>query len=177
MVERANDKKAQSLTRTAVEMIRESLAAGGSITVQINSSSMTPWVVPGDEVEFKAPDFRLLPGAVVLAIRRRGPLTHRIVAVESGRYLLKGDAVPRFDGWFSRDRIIACGVAVKRADRVLRTVSFPYRIRSLIAALFSCCQGFIWPGFPLEGVGGLAGRAVFYIYKISLALLFFRFKL
>jgi signal peptidase I len=170
-------KRVRLLNDLAVEIVRESLSAGGSITVQIDSSSMVPWVVPGEKVVFSAPDTRLLPGAVVIAIGRFGPLTHRVVAVKYGRYLLKGDAIPRFDGWFSRDRIIANAAAVKRESGESKTDTFINRTRVLAVALLSRFQGRVWPGSPFEGAVGLPGRALFYIYRLLLALLFTRFKL
>ena len=176
-VGKADFKRVRLLNDLAIEIVRESLTAGGSITVQIDSSSMMPWVVPGEKVVFSAPDTCLLPGAVVIALGPYGPLTHRIVAVKFGRYLLKGDAVPRFDGWFSRDRIIACAVAVNRESGESKTCTFINRTQALATALLSRLQGRFWPGNPFEGTKSLPGRALFYIYRLLLALLFTRFKL
>jgi hypothetical protein len=172
-----DNKRVKLLSGVAIRMVRDSLTAGRSITVQIDSTSMVPWVVPGEKVVFRSPDIRLLPGTVVIALGPRGPLTHRVVAVESGRYLLKGDGFPRFDGWFSANRILAYATAVKRRKGELKTDTFINRTRAFMAALLSRFQGYIWPGSPLEGVKSLPGRALFFVYKLSLVLLFPRFKL
>jgi hypothetical protein len=176
-LDRADFKRVRLINDLAIEIVRESLSAGASITIQIDSSSMVPWVIPGEKVVFSAPDTRLIPGAVVIAVGRFGYLTHRVVAVKCGRYLLKGDGIPRFDGWFSRDRIVANATAVKRDNGVSKTDTFINRTRALAVALLSRFQGYIWPGNPFEGLKSLPGRLLFYVYRLSLALLFARFKL
>lgn len=176
-VDKTDFKRVRFLNDLAIEIVRESLSAGASITVQIDSSSMAPWAVPGEKVVFSAPDTRLLPGAVVIAVGRFGYLTHRVVAVKTGRYLLKGDAIPRFDGWFYEDRIIAYATAVKKETGESKTRTFINRTRALATAFLSRFQGGIWPGYPFEGLEGLPGRVLFYIYRLALALLFTRFKL
>ncbi len=157
-----------------MEMVIESLDAGRRITIPIDSCSMAPWVVPGDRVDFAAPGHRLPSGAVVIALGIRASLTHRVVGRTAGRYLLKGDALPDFDGWFPADRIIGVAVAANRRGRTQDMLSGVNRARAIVASSLSRIQPIFWNGEPTSGFRGLAGRAFFFAYRAALAVLFFR---
>lgn len=108
---------AGTLDAVATDLARAQLARGLSVQVVARGGSMWPFLLPGDVLTL-APPGRLTPGLVVWV---DGPGTafgviHRVVACLPGRVLTKGDALPRSDGWVSRERVRARVAAVRRGE-------------------------------------------------------------
>jgi hypothetical protein len=170
-----DENRTRSIEDIAAAIVVESLASGGTLTVTINSRSMSPRILPGDELELRAPGRRLLPGIVVIALGPRRLLTHRVVGTRPGAILLKGDAVPNFDGWLSSDRVIAEAFAITRRGRRRDLKTTINRFRGFAAAVLSRLQASLWPGRPDTGFTRLAGGAFFLVYRLVLRSLFLRF--
>jgi len=171
-----DENRTSSIEDIAASMVVESLAAGGTLTVTINSRSMSPCILPGDDLELRAPARRPRPGDVVIARGPRRLVTHRVVGARAGAVLLKGDAVPDFDGWVPSDRIIAEAFAITRRGRRRGVNTAVNGFRGFAAAVLSRFQASIWPGRPAAGLGQLAGGVFFIAYRLALRLLYLRFQ-
>lgn len=152
----------------ALDMIQESLARGYRIPIEIDSNSMAPWAVPGDRVYVKRPVGRLLPGAVVLALGPSGPLTHRVVGRSGGRYLLKGDNVSFFDGWFTRERLIGAAAGVEKDGRYHDLGGTGERVRAFFVSVLSRFGPASWPFCGRPHPKDLTARFFYKVYRLTL---------
>lgn len=101
------------LDGVAAALALELLARGESITLRARGASMWPFVLDGDVLTL-APTARPRLGEVVLLRQGDFGVVHRVVAALGGRFAVKGDALPRLDGWFSAARLPARVVSVRR---------------------------------------------------------------
>ena len=117
---------ADEVAGASAALALELLARGESVRVRARGASMRPWVRDGDVVLLRAGAPRV--GDIVLLRLGDFGLIHRVVARRrDGRLCVAGDALPRSDGWFHADDILAVAVAVERGGRSLRP-------RSVLAA-------------------------------------------
>ncbi|MGC4117643.1 MAG: S24/S26 family peptidase [Myxococcales bacterium] len=72
---------------------------------QVQSSSMFPSLVAGDEACFSRSAFAPQPGEIWVAWNGARHVIHRVLFVHRGRILLKGDWNLRPDGWFPRSAL------------------------------------------------------------------------
>ena len=108
-----------------LELVVEVLRRGNAQTIVAHGGSMTAAIRNGATITL-APVHALAPHGRVRVVRppelgdvvavatpRVGLVVHRVVGVDSGgRMLVKGDACPSPDGWFSIDDIAAVVVDV-----------------------------------------------------------------
>jgi hypothetical protein len=111
---RALDRSAAWTAPAARALVERALAAG-PLELRAQGTSMGPWLRPGDRVrlEDRAPRH----GDVALAVVRGRLVLHRLRRRRAGRWLLRGDARPRPDGWVGTHEIVAIAVARARSER------------------------------------------------------------
>ena len=110
------------LDAAATAMALELLSRGEDVTLRARGASMWPFLLDGDVVTL-TPCGRRPPrmGEVVLLRQGDFGLIHRVVAVVPApgwpcqpRFAVKGDALPRLDGWFAPERLPARVARVRR---------------------------------------------------------------
>lgn len=100
----------------AAQLALELLAKGQSVRFVARGHSMRPFVRDGDQVEV-SPGVRPRVGDLVLLRQGDFGVVHRVVARFGRRLLIKGDNLPRADGWFTGDDLLGVVVAVRHGDR------------------------------------------------------------
>ena len=99
----------------AVEMAREQLLRGVPVRFIARGASMHPFVRDGDQIEVHPPQGRLRAGDLVLLRVGDFGVVHRIFFKAPGDlFAVKGDAMPRLDGWFQRKDLMGRVSAVRR---------------------------------------------------------------
>ncbi len=94
--------------------------AGREVWVTIQGRSMTPGIPPGSRLLLRCGPVEPRPGDI-LAYRREGVLlVHRVVRVEDGFLVLKGDANPDLDDPVPPEDVLGTVVAVRRPPAVKR---------------------------------------------------------
>lgn len=109
-------------TRGLMERYRTLLAAGETLSLPVQGSSMAPFLVHRrDAVWLSAPKDPLRVGEVALYQRRDGSyLLHRICRVEGDRFTMVGDAHTVTEPGVSREQIFAVVTGVRRKGKELR---------------------------------------------------------
>ena len=108
---------ADEVAGVAAELALELLARGEAVRVRARGASMRPWVRDGDVVVLQAAASPRV-GDIVLLRRGDFGLLHRVVARRAdGRCCVAGDALPRADGWFLPEDLVAVAVAIERDGR------------------------------------------------------------
>ncbi|MCB9547508.1 MAG: S24/S26 family peptidase [Myxococcales bacterium] len=103
----------------AARLALEALAAGLPVRLRARGASMRPAVRDGD-VLLLAPDAAHAGvGDLVLVPREDFGVVHRVIARVGERVWVKGDALPRPDGWFDRRALPARVVGIERGDRLV----------------------------------------------------------
>ena len=101
-------------------LMRSALGKGKPFRFEARGTSMRPAVRDGDRVTvapLSAGGPR--PGDIVAFADpvTDGVRVHRVVAVEAGRFVLKGDNAPEPDGAFARDELLGVVVRLERGGR------------------------------------------------------------
>ena len=96
----------------AAALALEQLRLGQSVTLKARGASMWPFLLDGDVLTLAPERPRL--GDIVLLRQGEFGLIHRVVARVPGRLCVKGDALPRIDGWFPSTQVAARVVSVRR---------------------------------------------------------------
>jgi phage repressor protein C with HTH and peptisase S24 domain len=102
--------------------MRAVLDKGKPVRFEARGTSMHPFIQDGDVVTvvpLAGPDPR--PGDVTAFVHAAtgGVRVHRVVKVDAGRYLLKGDNALDGDGAVSRDMILGLVVRLERGGRAI----------------------------------------------------------
>jgi hypothetical protein len=105
-------------------LVQRALAAG-PLELRAQGTSMGPWLRAGDRVRLEARAPR--HGDVALAVLEGRLLLHRLRRRRRGRWLLRGDARARADGWVSPEDIVAIAVARGRGDGGWTRLDAPWR--------------------------------------------------
>ena len=94
----------------------EMLSEGYSVQIPMTGSSMSPFVRDSDLVTLTPLDRDPVRGEIV-AFRRPDSrmIVHRVVAIDSGKLLLRGDAARVADGWIDAHGVIGRVSAVERS--------------------------------------------------------------
>lgn len=93
----------------------KSLPEGAKARLRVVSSSMAPWLLPGDEVTLlRLPLSRLRCGDLVVVQRSADFVTHRLVLVKSGWVYTKGDRLPGIDAPASAEQVLGRVIAIRR---------------------------------------------------------------
>jgi hypothetical protein len=81
-----------------VDLVRETLAHGGSAWVHEAGASMAPLLRPGDSLRLAPLDPADARRGMLVAVAVRGRLVvHRLVRIDAGRLVTRGDALPSED--------------------------------------------------------------------------------
>jgi phage repressor protein C with HTH and peptisase S24 domain len=102
-------------------LMRAVLEKGKPFRFEARGTSMEPFIKDGDIVTVVPPDgSRPKPGDVAAFVlpAAGGVRVHRVVKVEAGRYILKGDNALDADGVLARDQILGIVVRLERGGRV-----------------------------------------------------------
>jgi hypothetical protein len=84
------------------------LEKGRPFRFKANGISMAPFIKNGDTLTIVPISGMPTIGSVVAVLTRDGRFfIHRIVGIENGSYLVKGDNIDDVDGWFPKEAI--CG--------------------------------------------------------------------
>lgn len=109
------------------------LARGERVRFVARGDSMKPFVRDGDQVEVD-PRPRPRVGDLVLLRAVDFGVVHRVIGKARGRLLIKGDNLPRADGWFGEDAVLGVVIAVRRGGR-------PVPTRRVVAVGWSAAMG------------------------------------
>ncbi len=94
-----------------VALLTRALEAGG-LELVARGVSMRPLLRSGDRVQL-APRTPRRGDVALVALEDRVVL-HRLVRRRAGRWLVRGDARPRADGWHEPERILAVATGFRR---------------------------------------------------------------
>ncbi|MEM7349310.1 MAG: S24/S26 family peptidase [Acidobacteriota bacterium] len=103
-------------------LLTELLAEGLSVEIPVTGASMSPYIRSRDVITL-APlaDEPVRRGDVVAFPRPGGRLVvHRVIDLDDGRILTRGDAAPRADGWIDRETVVGRVTAIERRGRSVR---------------------------------------------------------
>lgn len=115
--------------QTALEVTGDQLKDGERLQLQVNGTSMSPFLLPGDGVILlKSAPQALARGDLVVALREHDLVTHRLVAVENALWYLKGDNLPGIDPPLPAEAILGRVVAVHRKGRIIRLETPRWRL-------------------------------------------------
>lgn len=99
----------------ALADLLNALPEGAQARLRVVSSSMAPWLQPGDEVTLlRLPLSRLRCGDLVVVQRSADFVTHRLILVKSGWVYTKGDRLPGLDAPASPEQVLGRVVAIQR---------------------------------------------------------------
>lgn len=101
---------------SAEALALELLERGETIHFTARGQSMKPFVRDGDQVRVD-PNERPRVGDLVLLRQGDFGVVHRVVARLGARLLIKGDNLPRADGWFARTDLLGVVTAIQREGR------------------------------------------------------------
>ena len=101
----------------ASELALELLAKGEQVRLVARGGSMRPLIREGDRLVLDPRLDGAPVGSVVLKVVGGQWLVHRIIARLGALRYLKGDALPKADGWFRLDELSARLVHAQRGDR------------------------------------------------------------
>jgi hypothetical protein len=103
------------LEAATLELLREVLARGGHIHLRANSLSMMPTIAPGDRLTLGPPPTpQPQPGEIIAWAHGGRVRIHRVVSVEVGGVITRGDASSTVDGLVPHEEILGRLVQVKR---------------------------------------------------------------
>jgi len=129
--------------RESVRLLKTSIAAGHSVTLTVASSSMRPFLLPGDRIVCAGiPTFR--PGDCVAYETPQGIVTHRILRIAPQGVLVKGDANRRADEPVLFHRIIGAVISVERGGLVRWRRDAVAACYPHLAAALSSAHAFGW---------------------------------
>ena len=105
-------------TEVVTDLAAESLDRAGYLTLRVTGSSMLPAIRPGSYVEIRRTGLEgVRPGDVVLVRASYGFRLHRLVGLQSGWLVTRGDNHTENDPAEPADRLL--GVAVRVSKRPL----------------------------------------------------------
>jgi signal peptidase I len=123
------------LDRPQLDLVAEVLASGGTVKLRVFGSSMLPSLWPGDVLTIEGPPGSAIPGDIVLVLRNRRPLIHRVKEKRAchGRleWITQGDAVPQNDAPLPASEMLGRVSLIERDRRVIvpsRQLSTPVRL-------------------------------------------------
>lgn len=112
----------EAADQAAADMGLELLARGEAIHLVVRGRSMHPFIRGGDTLTISPDVAELRLGEAVLVRRDGFGMVHRVVGRRpDGRLRIKGDALPRSDGWFEPAEIRGRVVIIWRAGRPVPT--------------------------------------------------------
>jgi hypothetical protein len=117
-------------SKNLVEIIRAIIAQGAPLRLKVKGFSMSPFIRDGDILTISP---LLNRGAgfgrpVAFIQPRTGMLhIHRVIGKSGGRYLIKGDNIPKPDGLFLKESILGYVSRIERNGRVLSSGLAPAR--------------------------------------------------
>ena len=101
----------------AIADLLNALPEGAQARLRVVSSSMAPWLLPGDEVTLlRQPLSRLRCGDLVVVQRSADFVTHRLILVKSGKVYTKGDRLPYLDAPVPAEQVLGRVVAIQRGE-------------------------------------------------------------
>jgi len=106
---------AQGVNRVKSELVAETARKFGEVRLQLAGTSMFPCLMPGDIVTVRrcgVEDFR--PGEIAKYIRDGRLFAHRVVGVEDGRLITRGDTLRKDDAPVHAEEIVGKVVSVLR---------------------------------------------------------------
>jgi hypothetical protein len=127
--------------QTALEATGDQLKDGERMRLQVNGTSMAPFLLPGDAVIIlKAVPEQLARGDLVVALRKNDLVTHRLVAVEKGFWYLKGDHLPGIDPPLPAEAIFGRVIAVQRKDSIISLETPRWRLVNRMLGWLGRCE-------------------------------------
>ena len=131
----------------ALELVAQQLVCGNCVRLTLTTTSMAPFLLPGDRLLLATVAVEsLVVGDLVAIAARPCPLVHRMVAAPGRRggqrVVTKGDAGTTFDRQFPPEAILGRVVSVQRNDKVLPLAAHnAYCGARILAWLSWCCAG------------------------------------
>jgi signal peptidase I len=127
----------------ASHMLAQQLASGRRVRLTIMTTSMAPFLQPGDHVMLAAVTTQSLRvGDIVALAALPHPIVHRLLAVRDrrGKLLLvtKGDSNPRYDRRLPPQAVLGQAVAVHRTGSSLALTNAKVRLAARLLAAISC---------------------------------------
>ena len=117
----------------ATQLIRDAIAGGGEVWARGSGRSMFPTIRHDDLVLLSPLRRSIRPGDIVLVPLGRGLMLHRVVHLDGGRVITRGDARAADDRPILESEVVARAIAVRHGDRVSALIPSP---RFGLAALF-----------------------------------------
>lgn len=120
-----------------LETVRQTVAEGGSISVEGTGDSMRPFILPGSDVIILSPvKGRLKRGDICLYVREgRKPVIHRVYAIHADSYDMRGDNQLWVEKNVPRESVIAVLTErIRNGSERLDCRSFRSRMRAYLSA-------------------------------------------
>lgn len=115
-------------------VIEEKLKNGAEVTINPGGKSMLPLIKPGRDsaVLIKTPE-KLKKYDVVLYRRKSGMFVlHRIVEIQNGKYVMRGDNEYIAEYGIEREKVLAYMVSLIRNEKQIFVNTLKYRLYAVI---------------------------------------------
>lgn len=127
----------------AYDLLAQRLASGGCVRLTVTTSSMAPFLQPGDRVVVaKVVVESLGVGDLVALAALPCLVVHRIVAAPGRQgtrpFMTKGDAGTTYDRRFAPEAVLGCAVTVQRSNRTLTLTTPIAHWGAQVLARLSC---------------------------------------
>jgi signal peptidase I len=121
--------------QTARELSDASLNGQDQLRLNVVSSSMAPFLRPGDHVLVRPASLGSIQrGDLIVTRREDGYLTHRLIAVDSQGWYTKGDRNHRADAPVGDLAIVGMVTAIERRGKLRSIITRPQRFIGRIQA-------------------------------------------
>jgi hypothetical protein len=141
-------KTLETAQRVTGELVRQSLQRGTPVRMRLATASMSPDLLPGDELIIEAREWqKLKTGDIVLFERNEALLAHRLIRVERRhggvRLITKGDAVASYDSPVSIASYLGRVARVARGGHIINLQSWGARAGARLRVLRSVSRTMI----------------------------------
>jgi len=105
-----------------LELISAVLEKGRAFRFQAKGASMMPFIKDGDVITLESIQGKKIWLGDVVAVTSSMPeklRVHRVVKINKGGYIIKGDNVSLIDGTFEKEKILGRVIKVERCERTI----------------------------------------------------------
>lgn len=122
----ACEKRRQIDTAAYLDVLRELIEEGRTVSLTISGNSMSPYLIHGrDKVFFEKPKVTLKKGDIVFFQRENGQyIMHRICKVKKSGYYVVGDAQTEIEGPIAKKQIFGVVTKVRRKEKLEQSGNF-----------------------------------------------------
>ncbi len=120
------------------ELFAEQLTSGGSVTFEVNGTSMLPLIKKGDSVVIVKPRSMLKKYDIPFYQRSDGSyVLHRIVGFKDGKYICRGDHQSADEYGVEPESVIGVATHIVRGGKRIPLDSFRQKLYAVLRVFFT----------------------------------------